>query len=78
MGIMSRRLKICYLREDDLLDCLAGKQRIVNLPDGAVFERVNYDFERQSFCILISHASFEMIYPGLIPPSFAAELRVDA
>lgn len=85
-----KRLKIFLMSPDDIMRmfnkkwaCLATSyltiESPVQIPDDAIVERVSYDFNRNSFCLMVSHESFDEVQPGSnVPIASEDHCRVTA
>lgn len=69
-----RHSMLFLLSEEFLLDVLAGRCRVSNLPEGYKLLSVSYDYERGCFAVRVQHHSFALVPTFQTFPVFEAEV----
>ncbi|HXE63215.1 MAG TPA: hypothetical protein VN519_06715 [Bryobacteraceae bacterium] len=62
-AIEERRIKCFYVTQGTILTALQGKAAVTVefLPDGAEFVGMEFNFQRQAFCVTVSHSTFPLL-----------------
>lgn len=69
-----RRIMRFHISERDLLDCLTGKLRVTNIPEGSTMERVYQDTETMQLAFIIRNDSFSPLVSGCPIMNFHLEV----